>query len=214
MSTTTLANALQVVTSERARQDAKWGAIEQRGHGLLRWLAILAEEVGELAAEIAPISGDASWSQFLEYLWRAGEHARVALEKPEPRGVTHDGFCDELIQVAAVAVALIEAVDLGAPTGGTGTAAACEGRPFGLDEHGNPQLGPFVVGDPPWAGSICWHCKLDLLAGDHCVRVETEPSGIWVTVHAETCLSAFRAAGRVRRESAGPPPAPPVGSPA
>lgn len=40
---------LMDVISERARQDTKWG---EQNHDDLTWLAILMEEVGELATEI------------------------------------------------------------------------------------------------------------------------------------------------------------------
>ena len=46
--------ALNLITSERARQDAKWG---EQNHGMGTWLLILMEEVGELskaALEYAP----------------------------------------------------------------------------------------------------------------------------------------------------------------
>lgn len=66
------------VIDERRRQDEKWGA-QHRGPG--GWLAILVEEIGEVAKAIR-----------------------------EGRG---SGCRDELIRVAAVAVAAIESCDQG-----------------------------------------------------------------------------------------------------
>ncbi len=66
------------VIDERRRQDEKWGA---QHHGPDGWLAILTEEVGEVAKAIL-----------------------------EGRGF---GYRDELIQVAAVAVAAVECFDGG-----------------------------------------------------------------------------------------------------
>ena len=40
---------LQMVLEERSRQDQKWG---EQNHRDLKWLAILAEEVGEASAAI------------------------------------------------------------------------------------------------------------------------------------------------------------------
>lgn len=66
------------IIDERRRQDEKWGA---QHHGPDGWLAILTEELGEVAKAIL-----------------------------EGRGF---GYRDELIQVAAVAVAAIECLDGG-----------------------------------------------------------------------------------------------------
>lgn len=66
------------VIAERNAQDAKWGA---QHHGPDGWLAILVEEIGEVAKAIL-----------------------------EGRGF---GYRDELIQVAAVAIAAIESCDQG-----------------------------------------------------------------------------------------------------
>lgn len=43
-------NAMREIREERFRQDMKWGS--QRGHGHRTWLAILTEEVGEVAREL------------------------------------------------------------------------------------------------------------------------------------------------------------------
>lgn len=72
---------LHAVADERKQQDAKWG---EQNHDPYIWLAVLGEEVGEVnqAALKATFSGQA-WADY-----RA-----------------------ELVQVAAVAVAMIECLD-------------------------------------------------------------------------------------------------------
>jgi NTP pyrophosphatase (non-canonical NTP hydrolase) len=67
---------LQKVVEERARQDQKWGV---QNHGNLFWLAVLMEEVGELAQAI------------------------IQQSKTDPADAEK-----ELVQVAAVAVAWLE----------------------------------------------------------------------------------------------------------
>jgi len=69
--------AMGDVKDERGRQDAKWGS--QRDLPDRTWLAILVEEVGEVAKAML-------------------EHDDEGLKK-------------EIVQVAAVAVAMIEAID-------------------------------------------------------------------------------------------------------
>lgn len=69
--------ALRDVRTERAMQDEKWG---EQNHAAEVWLAILSEEVGEMAKAMLP-GGSL-------------EHMR-----------------DEAVQVAAVAVAFVEAID-------------------------------------------------------------------------------------------------------
>jgi NTP pyrophosphatase (non-canonical NTP hydrolase) len=76
-----LGRALMSVISERIRQDNRWGL--QR-HDPLLWVAILTEEVGEVAKEVAD----------------ASERALRVVE-----------YRAELVQVAAVAVAAIESID-------------------------------------------------------------------------------------------------------
>lgn len=66
-----------LITIERQRQDAKWGALRQMPNEV--WLTILAEEVGEAA--------------------------QAALKRNE------SNLIPELIQVAAVAVAWLEALE-------------------------------------------------------------------------------------------------------
>jgi NTP pyrophosphatase (non-canonical NTP hydrolase) len=73
---------LEDVEAEQRRQTEKWGA--QRKHSPLEWLAILTEEVGEVAKEVAD--------------------GRIAAFRVQE-------YRNELIQVAAVAVMAIESLD-------------------------------------------------------------------------------------------------------
>jgi len=79
--------ALSNVKHERKRQDAKWG---EQNHKPSTWLMILGEEVGEAnkAALEAMINGKFQEDLIVKYR-------------------------DELVQVAAVAVAAVEAFDRG-----------------------------------------------------------------------------------------------------
>jgi len=81
-------NVLVDVGHERDAQDEKWG--DQSGHSDLEWLAILAEEFGEVAH-------DANELHF----------------RPDSDELDDALACmrRELIQVAAVAVAWVEALD-------------------------------------------------------------------------------------------------------
>ncbi len=69
------------VYAERARQDAKWG---EQNHLPMEWITILGEEFGEVC--------------------RAAFEAYWNGQRPEH-------YREELIQVAAVAVAMVEAYD-------------------------------------------------------------------------------------------------------
>jgi hypothetical protein len=78
---------LDEVGEERKRQDAKWGT---QNHGLPVWTMILAEEVGEAARE----ANDFYFSKDPSVSAEKGRNYRA-----------------ELVQVAAVAVAMIESYD-------------------------------------------------------------------------------------------------------
>ncbi|MCB8942523.1 MAG: hypothetical protein H6658_01985 [Ardenticatenaceae bacterium] len=71
----------QEIANERAKQDGKWG---EQNHDDYRWLAILTEEIGEVAQA-------ALHDEF-------GGRAAGTLQ-------------DELIQVAAVAVSWLECIE-------------------------------------------------------------------------------------------------------
>jgi NTP pyrophosphatase (non-canonical NTP hydrolase) len=74
-------DVLKDVAEERGSQDMKWGV---QDHDPLAWLAILTEEVGEVAKEVNEVHF---------------------------RGKSGEAYRAELIQVAAVAVAMVECVD-------------------------------------------------------------------------------------------------------
>lgn len=80
------------ILAERVRQDMKWG---EQSHQSMEWLAILTEEVGELAQAVN------------EQRWRARPDTLHELRL-------------ELVQVAAVAAAWLECLDR-AEQGGEGT---------------------------------------------------------------------------------------------
>ena len=79
------AGVLAQVAQEREFQITKWG---QQNHAPIEWLAILMEEVGEASKE----GLEAHFSQFYAH----GNYTRMR---------------KELIQVAAVAVAMVESLD-------------------------------------------------------------------------------------------------------
>jgi len=81
--------AICSVLNERKRQDKKWGV---QDHTLEWWLAILMEEVGEMAEAILE-------THFKNTRWA----------KPEKGG--HKNIRFEAVQVAAVALAMIECID-------------------------------------------------------------------------------------------------------
>ncbi len=81
------ANVLHEVQRERQRQDSKWG---QQNHGPMVWLGILAEEFGEVAKD----ANDFHFSKDVAVQLDKGRNYRA-----------------ELIQVAAVAVAMVESFD-------------------------------------------------------------------------------------------------------
>ena len=74
-------SVIQEIIEERKKQDEKWG---EQDHDLCKWVSILAEEVGEVAAE--------------------------SLDRL-PEGVPYGPYREELIHVAAVAIAAIESYD-------------------------------------------------------------------------------------------------------
>lgn len=80
-----MSHAIDDVIAERVRQDDKWG---EQNHDAAIFLVLLAEEVGEVAQEVLGL-------QF-------GSCAK---------GAEGEGYRKELVHVAAVAVAAIEAFD-------------------------------------------------------------------------------------------------------
>ena len=89
-----VSEALEEVLNERIRQNNKWG---EQNHSLPEWIAILTEEVGEAAKEA------------VKY------HHKENVEGVQPTEETQrerlENFRKEMIQVAAVAVQIIEFLD-------------------------------------------------------------------------------------------------------
>lgn len=105
--------ALIDVLNERERQDKKWGV---QDHPLEWWYAILGEENGELAEAL------------LETHFDNGPSARV-------KGGTAN-IRKEAVQVAAVALAMIEAIDRAQAISGERTEARINGKePFIRGQH-------------------------------------------------------------------------------
>lgn len=72
------------VADERTRQDARWG---RQDHSDMQWLAVLTEEVGEVAKCLCEMNVPGNGHSTVQHLR------------------------EELIQVAAVAVAAVECID-------------------------------------------------------------------------------------------------------
>lgn len=79
---------INLILAERVRQDLIHGKPTERKHGLDGWITILAEEIGEVAAEVQMSAVRA-------------KHSRE----------TRQRLTTELVQVAAVAIAMIESLE-------------------------------------------------------------------------------------------------------
>lgn len=86
------------IISERQRQDAKWGV---QYHNLPEWIAILTEEVGEASKEAVDYHFENDISDF------------TAVRRKQSNKIRLQDFRKELIQVAAVAVQIVEHIDQG-----------------------------------------------------------------------------------------------------
>ena len=87
---------LKEVQNERLRQNEKWG---EQNRNVVEWVAILTEEVGEVAKEAVDFhfaNGD------VDVNLRAGE----SLQRQRI-----ENYRKECIQVAAVAVQMVESLD-------------------------------------------------------------------------------------------------------
>jgi NTP pyrophosphatase (non-canonical NTP hydrolase) len=82
---------LDEIKEERKSQDAKWG---EQNHDPFKWLCILGEEVGEVNAAVCNA-----------FHWQTPERGFGPIELKNYRA--------ELIQVAAVAVSMVECLDRG-----------------------------------------------------------------------------------------------------
>lgn len=83
-----VAYVLRDVVAERLRQEQKWGP---QNHRQMVWLGILAEEFGEAAKEVN------------DFHFRPGRDQTEDYQRKRLR--------EELIQTAAVAVAMVESLD-------------------------------------------------------------------------------------------------------
>ncbi|MNW53171.1 hypothetical protein D3C74_307220 [compost metagenome] len=81
-------SAIQSVIQERVRQDAKWG---EQNHEPMAWMGILGEEFGELCEAVN------------ETHFNNGAEAR--------KKGGYENMRTEAVQVAAVAISFIEALD-------------------------------------------------------------------------------------------------------
>lgn len=92
---------LNEIRAERQKQNEKWG---EQNHNLVEWIAILTEEVGEASKEAV----DYHFKN--PYLNGRGEMQPV-LENDVVQHIRLKDYRKELIQVASVAVQMIECLD-------------------------------------------------------------------------------------------------------
>lgn len=98
-------SVLNEVGDERFRQDKKWGV---QNHSQMVWLGILAEEFGEAAKEVNELHFRPGIIDRPPMMFGGPQHPDyfkpfISDQRRQLR--------DELIQVAAVAVAMIESLD-------------------------------------------------------------------------------------------------------
>lgn len=91
-STSPMDQAIEAVQAERQRQNAKWG---EQNHELPHWMLILGEEFGEATKAVLE----------REVLLRDGPTTDAPIVE---LGRATAAVTDELVQVAAVAVAILE----------------------------------------------------------------------------------------------------------
>lgn len=96
-------NILNEIKAERERQNVKWG---EQNHSVIEWQAILMEEVGEAAKEAT----DFHFRNPVKY-----QSAQLGEFKGEPSEEKQlqrlIDYRKELIQIAAVAVQMVECLD-------------------------------------------------------------------------------------------------------
>lgn len=89
-------NVLNEVKAERMRQNAKWG---EQNHHPIEWIAILTEEVGEASKEI------------VDWNFANGAIDVKAIPSYELQKERLNKYRTECIQIAAVAVQMVECLD-------------------------------------------------------------------------------------------------------
>lgn len=92
-------NILNEIKAERERQNVKWG---EQNHSVIEWQAILMEEVGEAAKEATDF-------HFRNGL--TGNAGEGYLKDMQVQDKRLKDYRKELIQVAAVAVQMVECLD-------------------------------------------------------------------------------------------------------
>lgn len=104
------AKVLSDIVTERRRQDNKYGPI--RDMSLLMWVAVLLEELGEVAEEHAELLLSALIAALVAAVGRAGQAVHETFgERTDARRHGRKAIRDELIQVAAVAENIVEHMD-------------------------------------------------------------------------------------------------------
>jgi NTP pyrophosphatase (non-canonical NTP hydrolase) len=88
-------NQLELIRKERQRQNSKWG---EQNHNVVEWIAILTEEVGEAAKEA------------VDFHFAYGDISNLPAGK-NLQQERINSLKKELIQVAAVAVSILECID-------------------------------------------------------------------------------------------------------
>jgi len=110
-------SALDAVIAERQRQDAKWG---EQNHPMLRRHARTAMASYDVAANTALLPTAAQARHMCEYEHKLGDGSYVSILVEEAaeffeacyaHGETSDEARAEMVQVAAVALAMLEAID-------------------------------------------------------------------------------------------------------
>jgi len=115
--TAAMRSALDAVIAERQRQDAKWG---EQNHPMLRLAARRAFVAYDVAANTALLPTAARAREHCNHEHRSGDGSYVSILVEEvseffeacyAHGETSDEARAEMVQVAAVALAMLECID-------------------------------------------------------------------------------------------------------
>lgn len=101
MASTPRDKILNEVLQERIRQDTKWGI---QNHSIIEWQPILMEEVGEAAKEAVDF-------YFENPFINAVGEMQPVLKNDVVQSIRLENYRKELIQVAAVAISMVECQD-------------------------------------------------------------------------------------------------------
>jgi hypothetical protein len=142
---------LEDVLDERDNQDAMFGV---QNHHPAYWLALLGKQMGQLGEAIV-----------------RREWASTADEEPNPASVALKTVRHEAIQLIAVGVAMVEAIDRGeVPTRLTTSQPADprqRAKALGIGheqiDYGDDDETPDASGEPE---VTCYHCNLEIVLGD------------------------------------------------